>query len=520
MRQPFPTIPILERCLTLCSDRHGGRVTVPRSGTWLPNRLSQFSRAVIAIAALCVTCCIHAEVRAEHWSLRIGDLKEVTSEPVPGKVAMADRRPIEDNNTLVTMDQAIAFALENNNLLEIARHKQEQNQGEFVQARSGYLPHLSVEGNYSYAYLEDRYARADQENTDSNQVDTSANQETRGTVSRGSVKFSQLLYDFGKTTGSIDVSKANLSAAEANLRKEIKRVLFQVKKSYFEVLETSRLIEVAAESVKSFSQHLERTRKYYNAGIRTRADVINAEVELSNANKNLSRALYNLKIARTTFDQTLGISPHQGRYSLKDVDVNMDNLMESIPPVAESIDALIKQAVGQRPDVTQLTKLSEAACANVDKTKAEFLPTIKIEAKVNGYDTKLTSYEDSMEAGVTASLDLFSGLNTTGAMTSAQGRLREYKAQLEELESTIATEVTESWLRTAENRESVEITLKTLALAKENLTLAEKRYQTGAFDVLEFNEAQRNLTKARIELVVSYYGYLISLARLDYVVGR
>jgi outer membrane protein TolC len=80
--------------------------------------------------------------------------------------------------------------------------------------------------------------------------------------------------------------------------------------------------------------------------------------------------------------------------------------------------------------------------------------------------------------------------------------------------------VTESWLRTAEARESVAIARQTLELARENLVLAEKRYETGAFDVLEFNEAQRTLTKTRNDLVVSYYGYLTSLAALDYAIGN
>ena len=84
----------------------------------------------------------------------------------------------------------------------------------------------------------------------------------------------------------------------------------------------------------------------------------------------------------------------------------------------------------------------------------------------------------------------------------------------------IAREVTESWLRSAEARESVDIARQTLELARENLTLAKKRYETGAYDVLEFNEAQRTLTKTRTDLVVSYYGYLTSLAALDYAIGN
>lgn len=125
-----------------------------------------------------------------------------------------------------------------------------------------------------------------------------------------------------------------------------------------------------------------------------------------------------------------------------------------------------------------------------------------------------------MEAGVTATWELFSGFRTSGAAAAAQGRVLEHRAQLQDLRLAIAREVTESWLRSAEARESVDIARQTLELARENLTLAKKRYETGAYDVLEFNEAQRSLTKTQNELVVSYYGYLTSLAALDYAIGN
>ncbi len=43
--------------------------------------------------------------------------------------------------------------------------------------------------------------------------------------------------------------------------------------------------------------------------------------------------------------------------------------------------------------------------------------------------------------------------------------------------------------------------------------------QSGEYDVLEFNDAQLNLTKARTELVVTYYGYLTALAGTEHAIG-
>jgi outer membrane protein len=119
-----------------------------------------------------------------------------------------------------------------------------------------------------------------------------------------------------------------------------------------------------------------------------------------------------------------------------------------------------------------------------------------------------------------ASWDLFSGLQTKGAEAEALGRVLENKAQLQDLQLAVVREVTESYLQASENKERVKIALKTLELAKENLALAEKRYESGANDVIEYNDAQLSLTRTRNDLVVTYYGYLTALAGIEYASGR
>ena len=114
---------------------------------------------------------------------------------------------------------------------------------------------------------------------------------------------------------------------------------------------------------------------------------------------------------------------------------------------------------------------------------------------------------------------MFSGFHTKGAAAEAKGRLLENRAQLKNLQLAVVREVTDSYLRTDENRESVRMALQTLELAKENLFLAEKRYESGAYDVIEFNDAQLSLTRTRNELVVTYYGYLIAFASIEHAIG-
>ena len=137
----------------------------------------------------------------------------------------------------------------------------------------------------------------------------------------------------------------------------------------------------------------------------------------------------------------------------------------------------------------------DAAEANLVRVKGNYWPRVTAEAKYNDYNSDVSIYEDNWEVGVAATWEIFSGLHTEGSVAEAQGLLLENKGQLQDQQLVVVREVTESYLHADENRESVQIALQTLELSKENLFLAEKRYKSGANDVIEFNDAQLNLTR-------------------------
>ncbi|RZW18010.1 MAG: TolC family protein [Desulfobulbaceae bacterium] len=426
----------------------------------------------------------------------------------------ATRDPAEDEVAL-TLNDLLDIALRYNRSIEVVRQKVAQSVGQLTQARSGYLPRLSVLGRYFYTERQDSAV-----SSGGGTADPVFDQVEEDDILHGAANLTQLIYDFGKTTGAIKVGKSNLTAEEANLARQLQDVVFQVKEAYYNVLEKMRLIDVAKQSVGSFEQHLERAKVYYKAGVRTKIDVINAEVELSGARLSLLRAEYNLKLARVGLEQVLGYKPNGGKYVLESDQVELDNVLDSMPPVPASLENSISEALEERSDIHQLKSIVEASEADIKSSRGNYWPALIADAKVNDYDTTLSLYKDYWEVGVGLRWELFSGFETKGEVAEATGRYRENMAKLQDLELVVVSEVTDSFLKTEENRESVEIALQTLALAKENVQLAEKRYESGAYDVIEFNDAQLSLTKTQSELVVAYYGYLTAFAGVEFAIGR
>lgn len=401
----------------------------------------------------------------------------------------------------LSLDEIVSLAQKNNPQIDVARQQCLQNQGVLTQAKSGYLPHLSVGGSA---------ARQNIDNLEPDDEDS---------VYNASVRASQLIYDFGNTGGAIESSRLSLQASDDFFYQTRQDVVFTSKQAFYDVLAKKRLVEVDKEAVSNFEQQLYRAKKYFDAGVRTKIDVTNAGVELSNSKLSLLRSKSDVQTARVKFEQVLGIRPNNGNYRLTHIDVSLDKLAGNKPDMPGPLDGQLDTAFVHRSDVMAVKSLVQASKAEIRKARSGYFPSVSANAGYDEYDTDLESISDQWRFGVDLTWELFSGFQTEGEIVSAKGKFQELKAALRDLELAVRQEVTDSYLRANENREGVDIAHETLILAKENFYMASERYKAGLNDMIEYNDAQLLLSRAQSNLIVTYYDYLTALARLERAVG-
>lgn len=401
----------------------------------------------------------------------------------------------------LSLQDLITIALKDNPQIEIAMHQYAQSQSSMTQANSVYLPHLSTTAGINRHHIEN-VEPVDEDN-----------------VALINFSASQLIYDFGKATGLINSTKYLSDASRFNFIQYLHDVIYSVKQNYYSVLEKERLIEVAEKAVFTYEQHLIRAQKYYEAGVRTRIDVTNAEVELSNARLDLLHATSDFKTARVKLEQILGSVPNMGDYTLITEDPELDMMSEQKPGLTNHLQNYLQSATENRPILAQMDALIKSSESTLKQVKGNYWPSIAANGEYNGYETDITSLADQWYFGIGLTWEFFSGFETDGQVAEAKSKIRELQASLRELELSITQDVTDSYLRADENRQAVDLASQTYQLAEENLELAEGRYKAGLNDMIEFNDAQLTYTRSQSNLVATYYSYLTALARMERAAG-
>jgi len=167
----------------------------------------------------------------------------------------------------------------------------------------------------------------------------------------------------------------------------------------------------------------------------------------------------------------------------------------------------------------------ESSEYGVWRSKASYLPRVSLFYNYNRSNSEFDKvYSDfdlnwGSNYGIQLSMNLFNGfedyLNVQNAKIN-ESRNRELHAENVRILKSRIKGYFENY---GSYLEIIEINKENLEAAKEELRLAEERYQIGAGTSLEVREAQVKLTNAEQTLIAAQYNALITEAQLDNELG-
>ncbi len=325
-----------------------------------------------------------------------------------------------------------------------------------------------------------------------------------------SVRLNQILLDFGKTYTGVKAQDYNLKSSRSDLENVSQQITFKVKQAYYGVLQAERNREVALETVEQTQKHLDQAQGFYQVGRSPKFDVTKAEVDFSNAQLNLLKAENNLKIAKATLNNAIGITQ-----SL-DYEV-VDNL--SFQPYQTSFDDALQAAYQDRPDLESNLLKQKSAQESIKNSAIGYLPVVSGTAAYNwaGKDFPL---QDGWDLGINLNLPLFNGLLTKYQVDQSKANYNIAKANESYLRQSIYLEVQQAYLNLQAVADSIPIAELTVKQAQENLDLANGRYSAGVGNPIEVADAELAYSNARLTYNQALYDYKIAQATLEKAVGK
>jgi len=244
-------------------------------------------------------------------------------------------------------------------------------------------------------------------------------------------------------------------------------------------------------------------------GAKPKFDVTKAEVDLSNAIVNRIRSENNLRVARVSLNNALGI-PDAPEFSID------DSLLFQKEEVG--LAAALKRAYQNRPDLQSIIKKVEAADASIDLARKGYYPYVTGSAGY-GFSGEDFPLSDGWNVGAMLNIPVFNGLQTRYSVEEARANLDVVRANESSLRQSIRLEVEQAFSNLRDAEERTEATRIAVRQAEENAELANGRYDAGVGNPIEVTDALVSLSNARTGYIAALTDYRIAQAGLEKAVG-
>ena len=411
--------------------------------------------------------------------------------------------------SLLTAEDAIRLGLKNNFDIRIARNNAEIAANNRGLGSAGFYPVLDAAGNV-------QYLTSDQ---DTNSPFSFGKSDTR--AFGGQLEFNWTLFDGFRMF--IDKTKFNRLAnlGEAQSRNVIENKVVSILFGFFNLVQQEQLLDVARSTLEISDSRLNKEKVRRDVGGSSSTDLLNAQVSYNSDKAALLNQELDVLIARKELNILLGQSPET------EIRVSQEFI---VPPLAHTYAELMAQAEQRNSSLLVARESREIAWNDVNIAKSTFSPRLFLNASyVYGdrvvssdsprFTEDITTKSTDMGVGLTLSLNLFNGFRDRINLQNARLAAKSEELAYQNERNQLAGLMKEKYETFAKQLALIELDEQNIIAARQNLQLQEDRYRIGATTSLEFRDAQVNLSRAQIGLIVVRYQARITRLEIEQLTG-
>lgn len=400
---------------------------------------------------------------------------------------------------VLTLNEAITIAAEKNRDLEKAREYINWAKGKYVEERAAALPQLTITGLAAY-------------DKDESMKLYSPIMAERMRKLFGDVGFTQPLFTWGQASAAIRAADEGFESAREQVRFYSQAARRDATAAFYDVLLSRELNNLALENEKQKKRHLDEARRKYDAGTATDYDVLAAEVALRNARPEVIQTENQIRTRRERLRHVLALKEEV------DASGTLDALLLPRPAYEE----VIEQARNHRPELADLRHRLKMSAELIKVANAGDKPRLDAKGGFGWRGMEVTDYKaegPTSSIGIQFSFPFFDGMRTRGRVAQAKSEYRRLQIEEARQADAVALEARDALNAVCEAEEIVRSTSGTATLAERLLSMSEQGYILGVKIRLEVDDAVLNLLQAKGNLSRAKHNYLLSLTRLDWVMG-
>lgn len=396
---------------------------------------------------------------------------------------------------LLTLEEAVRVALENNYSIQIVRNNQRIADNNNSFGNYGFLP--SVDAGIS-----------DQENRNSQETVRSD-----GTVREGDglksdnlsadIRLNWTIFDGFRMFVTRDRLAQEESVAQLETAAAVANLVAIVTSVYYGIVQQEKLAEVTRQSMELSRRRKQISDDKIRIGSGSRLMLLQSQVDFNADSAVLIKRLVDSEKAKAQLNRLINRDIRTD-FSVVD-DVVIDNQI--------GYDQLLTLMKAQNPNLQVAQINRKIADLEVKGFKSQYYPQLDVFAayeysKTNfpaGFSFNQNSTRNGSLFGFRVSWNLFNGTYISPNLQSAKIQVVTSELQYKDNEQLLSGELYEAFKDYEANLKLVRLETNNLELAKENVRIALEQYQLGVINDIDLRAIQLKQVESETNLLVSQF---------------
>ena len=442
--------------------------------------------------------------------------------------------------TPLTLADAIAIALHQQPTGYISQTQITSANGQKAQARARYFPTLTPEFRYqdsrntfygintgagttSIVTPTGGTGGTGTAGTQTTQTVTGSQSLDGVSVTRGSgstLTLQQTLFDSGTRESINAQARRGLDAARFGRTDTRQQIILAVTSDFYSLLRADDLVKVSQAQVTRAQQTVNQTQGQIDAGVAARADILQSQADLANAQVTLLQNESAVRSSEAALKNVMAIE------TSTPLQLATLAAADALPPPPNAgpertLDDYVQQAYTARPDLRQQLSVIEVSRQSVKQAHIAAGPALT-GSYVLTYQPQndLGAKSTDSQVLVTASYPLFDAGRARGAVRVAEAGRDADLDRLEQLRQNIRLDVEQSFYDRSLALQRTQLAQIAIQAAQASFDAATARRQAGIGTVLDITTAQVSLTQAQNGYVSAIYDFYTADARLRRATGQ
>lgn len=430
---------------------------------------------------------------------------------VPSTISAQQQPPAQ-----LTLEDALSLALRNNPSYRRAVAQADASGADVLAGVGGLLPDLRASLGFNGSSRTvftgvDDFGRS---------VELEEASTFKSSSSSQGLSSSMTVFDGFSNLNNLRGARAGASAADASVAAELARLEAEIKRRFYQVLQSQRLIEIEEELLDIRQRDLDATTRLFRVAARDQVDVLGAQVEVSRQEQALETARGSARGNVLLLSEWIGL---EGAADYEAVGV----LPGVFDPSGLDADELVSQVLSDNPSVRQAMAAAAQASFSATAAKGARLPTISVNAGVQralqeqGYAGlfKFNPRDRWFSFGVNVSLPVFNRFQTNQAIAQADANKESAEEELRRVQLEVERLVRSNIIEVQNSYRSVQLADRSAQLARQRLAMAREQYQLGSIDYTQLQQVVTQAAAAERDALSAQGRWASALVALEEVVG-